>query len=419
MAKPPWFKPRHYKHFDAPIGSDWASALTSEQVAAHAWSPLLHWVKETPRYRLNNQNVMELKVKVRDIMHASHRDACILAKYSHELTCKLDKWYAANGLDDAVIAYRALGKSNYHFAATAQAYVREHQSVEAMCFDVTGFFDNIDHKRLKRRLKWLLGVDELPDDWHRVLRAVTRYSHVHKSDLIANPVFAQRLKQRRADRPLATVKELKAAGIAIRPNPNALGVPQGTPISASFSNLYLVDFDLAMKALADQHSALYQRYSDDILIICEPEYANQFAAAVEAALKAEVLDLQGDKTVRLRFKGDERDKFQYLGYQIGLSPALIRPGSLSRQWRSAKRTIRRSEQMAENLTKSGQKDSIYLSKLRRRLTHVGHRNFLAYADRSSTELHSEAIRKQIRKLRKFALAGLARVKSKKRNETPN
>lgn len=411
MAKPPWFKPRHYKHFDVPIGPEWAAALTPEQVAAHSWSPLLHWIKETPRYRLNDQNVMELKVKPRDIMHASHRDACILAKYSHDLTSKLDAWYAANGLNEAVIAYRSLGQSNYHFAATAQTYLREHQSVEAMCFDVTGFFDNINHKRLKRRLKWLLGVDELADDWHRVLRAVTRYSRVRKSDLKAHPVFGQRLKQRGADRPLATVKELKAAAIPIDVNATGIGVPQGTPISASLSNLYLADFDLAMKALADQHGALYQRYSDDILIICEPQYADQLAAALADALTDEALNLHADKTVRLQFVGDERDNFQYLGYQLGLGLALIRPGSLSRQWRSAKRAIRRSERKAERLAKSGQKDKIYTSKLRGRLTHVGLRNFLAYADRSSDELESKAIRQQVKALGKFTLNGLARVKA--------
>lgn len=414
MAKPPWFKPRHYKHFDVPIGPDWATAVTAGQVATHAWSPLLHWIKETPRYRLNDQGVMELKVKPRDIMHASHRDACILAKYSHELTVKLDACYAANGLDEAVIAYRSLGKSNYHFAATAQAYVRDHHSIEAMCFDVTGFFDNIDHKRLKRRLKWLLEVDELPDDWHRVLRSVTRYSHVHKSDLKGHPVFGQRLKQRGADRPLATVKEMKAAGIAIRSNPNTHGVPQGTPISASLSNLFLVDFDQTMKALADQNGALYQRYSDDILIICEPENADMFAAAVADALTNEALDLHDDKTVRLRFTGNERDNFQYLGYQLGLGQALIRPGSLSRQWRSTKRAIRRSERKAERLATSGQKDKIYTSKLRGRLTHVGLRNFLAYADRSSDELQSSAIKRQVKALRKYALQGLARVKALKK-----
>lgn len=408
MAKPCWFKPRKYKHFDVPIGDDWAAALTPQQVAAHSWSPLLHWIKETSRYKpLEGKTV----VKARDIMHASHRDACILAQYAHELTGKLDGWYAQNGLHEAVIAYRSLGKSNYNFAATAQAYVREHQSVEAMCFDVTGFFDNIDHGRLKRRLKWLLGVDELPDDWHRVLRSVTRYSHVRKADLKAHPVFGPRLKQRSADRPLATVKELKAAAIEIRPNPNSYGIPQGTPISAALSNLYLIDFDLTMKALADQHGALYQRYSDDILIICAPEQADQLVAAVADALTNEALDLQDEKTVRRLFAGDERDNFQYLGYQLGLGQALIRPGSLSRQWRSTKKAIRRSEHKAEKLAAAGQKGKIYTSKLRGRLTHAGVRNFLAYADRSSDELQSDTIRQQVRALRKFATQGLARVKA--------
>jgi hypothetical protein len=72
MAKLPWFKPRKYKHFDVPIGDDWTSALTPQQVAFHSWSPLLHWIKETPRYRpLEGKTV----AKARDIMHASHRDA--------------------------------------------------------------------------------------------------------------------------------------------------------------------------------------------------------------------------------------------------------------------------------------------------------------------------------------------------------
>ena len=42
-------------------------------------------------------------------MFASHRDACILSKYSADLVARLDCWYAANGLDDTVIAYRSLG----------------------------------------------------------------------------------------------------------------------------------------------------------------------------------------------------------------------------------------------------------------------------------------------------------------------
>jgi hypothetical protein len=408
MAKPAWFKHRTYKHFDVPVGLDWADGLTPEIVASHAWSPLMHWIKEVPRYKAE---LRKTEIKKRDIMHPSHRDACILAKYSAVVSERLDAWYAAKSLGQSVIANRALGKSNYHFAETAQAFVRQRGAVEAMCFDVTGFFDNIEHKRLKQRLKWLLETDELSSDWHGVFRAVTKYSAVRRADLNDHPVFSKRMKQRSSQRPIATVKELKAAGIPIAVNKTGIGVPQGTPISASLSNLYLVDFDLAMKRLADEKGALYQRYSDDILIICQPEHADEFAAAVEAALNAEALELQDSKTVRQRFDGNNQSDFQYLGYQLGHDDALVRPGSLSRQWRTLKRAMKRSRFKAQKLAAAGERDKIFTKKLRRRFTQVGARNFLAYADRSAEQLESKAIRQQIKRLRKYAAKHLADVKA--------
>lgn len=52
-----------------------------------------------------------------------------------------------------------------------------------LCFDITGFFDNLDHAILKRRLKELLGVTELPPDWYAVFRHVTRFSRVERRAL--------------------------------------------------------------------------------------------------------------------------------------------------------------------------------------------------------------------------------------------
>jgi RNA-directed DNA polymerase len=408
MGKADWFKPRNYKHFDVPVGPAWAASLTPSNVVSHAWSPLLHWIKATPRYKPTEGKTV---MKERDIMHASHRDACILSKYSAVLTEKLDAFYCANGLNEAVVAYRSLGKSNYHFASTAQEFVRQHQVVEAMCFDVTGFFDNIEHKRLKKRLKAILGVSELDQDWHRVFRAVSRYSFVKKEDLQGHPVFGIRMKQQSASRPIATVREMNAAGIPIHINRSGVGVPQGTPISASLSNLYLADFDKLVKGLADKFGALYQRYSDDILIICMPEHANELANAVAVGLGAEALQLQHAKTVRQRFSDNERTDFQYLGYQLGIEEALIRPGSLSRQWRTLKKSMRRSKLTAAKLAATGKKEAIFTRKLRNRFTHVGVRNFLDYANRSSDNLESNAIRQQVKKLRKFATKQLAQVKA--------
>ena len=105
-------------------------------------------------------------------MFASHRDACILSKYSAELVRLLDSWYLANGLNETVIAYRALGRSNHDFAKRVEDFVRSQASLTIMCFDVSGFFDNLDHKRLKLRLKDILGCTELTDDWFAVFRAI-------------------------------------------------------------------------------------------------------------------------------------------------------------------------------------------------------------------------------------------------------
>jgi len=90
-------------------------------------------------------------------MYASHRDACILSYYARQLTDLLDQRYQSNGLNDAVIAYRSLGKSNYNFAAKALEFAKANAPCVALCFDVTGFFDNIDHKILKRTLGTALG----------------------------------------------------------------------------------------------------------------------------------------------------------------------------------------------------------------------------------------------------------------------
>jgi len=236
MKRPIWFRPRGYSHFDAPVGVEWSLKISPAFVSRHSWSPLIHRIKETKRYK---PKLHKTELKKRDIMFASHRDASILAKYSADIVQRLDVWYADVGLEHTVIAYRSLGKSNYHFASVVQEYVRAHDPVTVLCFDVTGFFDNISHQKLKKRLKWLLQLDELPDDWLKVFRSVTKYRRVEQIDLKANSVFAGRMLQKRVRAPIATMEELVASGVKIHKNQNAYGIPQGTPISASMSNLYM------------------------------------------------------------------------------------------------------------------------------------------------------------------------------------
>lgn len=413
MNKPDWFRPRGYLHFDVPVKVEYGLALTPETVATHVWSPLIHYIKTERRYKAKERKTVP---KERPIMFASHRDSCILSRYSADLVAILDSWYAAKGLDDTVIAYRTLGKSNYHFAKRVEDFVRSHPSLTVMCFDVTGFFDNLDHKCLKARLKAALGCDELAADWFAVFKAVTQYRYVHLEELKKHDALAERLKARKRH-PLATIEEVKGLGVPIKKNPNAKGIPQGTPISAVLSNLYMAVFDEEMDAEARKRGALYQRYSDDILIACPTTRWKVLHALVDEKLGEHGLELQGDKTDIKHLHGGSSLTFQYLGYQLGHIDARLRLKSLSRQWRTAKRALRKAERTGLRAIALGTSKQIYTRKLHIRFTGAGRRNFLSYTQRSAETLESTAIRKQARRLRKFVHAELARMRGKPKPKT--
>ena len=153
--------------------------MKSDFVEKHSFSLMIHYVKEVRRYK---KDLHKTKKKSRDIMYASHRDACILSYYSYQLNALLNKYYEANGLGDSVIAYRSLGKGSYEFSAEAYKYAISHSPCVVLAFDVSGFFDNLDHSLLKRRLKRILNTDSLSDGWYEVFKFVTKFHYVELED---------------------------------------------------------------------------------------------------------------------------------------------------------------------------------------------------------------------------------------------
>jgi RNA-directed DNA polymerase len=330
-------------------------------------------------------------------MYASHRDACILKRYARYLSELLDKHYLANNLDHAVIAYRKLGKANYDFSADAFRFARKNMPCVVLCFDITGFFDNLDHRILKNRLKRILGVKELSPDWYAVFRAVTQFRMIERSDLQAHSVFGPRFRDR-SQRLVATIAETVETAIPITPNPNKFGIPQGTPISSAFSNLYLLDFDAKLVATCAACRGLYQRYSDDILVICPLGNEGEIIATVQDCLKEHNLQLAADKTDQQSFDTVTQAAYQYLGFNVSPEGAILRPSSLARQWRKAKRAIRMAERAGLNAILRGKADKIFVSKLRRRFSPIGARNFSSYARRADAAFGSKKIARQIARL---------------------
>ena len=223
-----------------------------------------------------------------------------MAYYAHLLNEALDARYAVDGTGENAIAYRALGRSNGDFAAEAFRFAQANAPVVILAFDVTSFFDTFDHGLLKARLKSVLGMSELPEDWYKVFRHITAFHYVELDELKRHPVFGLRIAERSRDR-IASVEELKAAGVTFHPNPELAkgfkrGIPQGTPISAAASNAYMVEFDVAARAFCEGIGALYRRYSDDILVICKPQDANVAEAKIMDLIVRERLEINPAKT---------------------------------------------------------------------------------------------------------------------------
>jgi RNA-directed DNA polymerase len=428
---PAWLKPRRYRHFDLPINEAFASKATNPAwVARHAFTPLLHYSKAERRYKkCPRTGVRTITVKDRPIKYASHRDACILGYYAHQLNQMLESHYRKTGLSDSAIAYRALGQANYNFAANVLSFAKSHAPTMILAFDVTSFFDRLDHRLLKQRLNRLLGTPTLPDDWYKVFRFITRFYYVDRKDIEAHPTFGLRLKERSRDR-IASVEELKAAGISFHPNPelvkgHARGIPQGTPISATISNVYMLEFDAAAKACCDNAGALYRRYSDDILILCKPADAAAIESEIMRLIGQEKLEIAPHKTEKTLF--DSRISVpraskaaQYLGFTLDEAGPAIRESSLARQWRKMRSAIRRARKSAAWRLSMGKPGPIHMKKLYRRFSYIALckngtiqplRSFSSYGRRSAKALGAgEKVSQQIRRFERTALREMAALK---------
>jgi len=428
QMNPAWFKQRRYRHFDRPVSSKFIeSCQLASVVSSHSFAPLIRFEKTEKRYKKKKEKDKRLiTLKRRPICYPSHRDACILDMYSDQLKLRLEAHYHRTGISDAVIAYRSLGKANYHFAAEALAFAETNSPVVILAFDVTGFFDNLNHQLLKERLKRILGTHELPDDWYKVFRFISQYRFVDIETLKTHPQFKKRFANRSSD-PIATIAELKAAQIPFLPNPTpGKGIPQGTPISAAASNLYMIDFDAAATQYFNQTGALYRRYSDDILVICRPDLADAAEAKILELINSEKLQIAQEKTERSNFSCSvqyqmEKRCAQYLGFHLQYDGASIRPSSLSRQWRRMRRSMKRAHRIAERQIGVGKQAKVYTKKLRRRFTNLkvydgrslrSVRNFSSYGRRSADAFGSqEKITKQLRRFEKAAERELQELKS--------
>ena len=403
--EPSWYKSRGYPHFDLPLGCRRAVDLVSDpdRVTSHAFFPFLHFTMVDRRYKPAKRKVVPKK---REIYYAAHADAHIFAYYAHLLNQRYEVALERRAIGEMVLAYRQLGdgRCNIQFAGEAFGIIAEMGNCDAIALDVEGFFDTLNHQRVKKLWCTVLGLDTLPRDHYAVFKAITRFAWAARDGVYRQLNIGRRKAEKLHGRLCASTEfreQIRGGGLISR-HDKGKGIPQGSPISAVLSNIYMLDADTSLVRDLRAIGAVYRRYSDDILVICPAGHAAEATRLVISALDGVDLNLSEGKTQTSSFRLDDDGQqradhpLQYLGFTFDGERILIRDSTLSRyhqRLRAAVRSLRRAVRKAR---KTDCESPMRKRKIYEQMTHLGRRNFPSYARRSAEVLSEDAIRKQIR-----------------------
>lgn len=413
MSKINWFKPRHYLHFDPPVTKKVATeyVTNAKKVAAHSFYPLILNSVTSKKTKFDSIFLtFEKPAKIRPISYAGHMDSHIYAYYSSILNFSYELKLKESGLNSSVLAFRCLdGKSNIHHAHEAFEEIRSRVSCSVLCFDVEKFFDRLDHSVLKKAWQEVIGVTELPPDQYSVFRSITKHSQVSKDALfealnisVHNPVVSNRRLCS-----ASTFRSVIRDANLIVTNKSLRGIPQGSPISAVLSNIYMLSFDRAMLAYLSTSESAYYRYCDDILIVCPEALEDNIHEFVQLEIRKLFLDLQHAKTEIRQFSRDalgqlSSDKpIQYLGFMFDGEHSYIRPASLTRYYRKMRVRIKLAKKSRQRINllrfeRGEQPKELFLKSIYKGYSHLGRRNFITYGYRAAKIMSSATIRKQLR-----------------------
>lgn len=366
--------------------------------------PLLQAPVVSRKVKRDGSGGLTTAKKVRPICYAGHADAGLYEYYSRTLSAHYEEYLAKSTFSNSVTAFRSgLGKCNIHFAADAFAEIRARDSCVALAFDIQSFFDALDHTLLKMMWCKVLDVSKLPSDHFKVFRSVTQYAFVDRDKIYKRFDISKhnpRAKSRRRICAISDLRDVVRAEGFIERNSSGAGIPQGLPISAVLSNIYLLDFDAAISSACKTMEATYFRYCDDILIIAPPGMGLNAESVVANAVKNALLTIQPAKSSVHHFVAGTKvlgKPLQYLGFTYDGRTTLLRNAGITRYYSRMRAAVR----LAGNTRKAADlatmlKTKIKTKKVFKKYTYLGRQNYLSYAFRASALLQDEAIKSQIK-----------------------
>lgn len=367
----------------------------------HAFYPFIHYQEEKKKFDGN-----ELIIKSpRDIRYSSHIDRYIYEYYNDILSKKYNNYAKKMGFNQASIAYRTnLNKSNIHFSRDVFKYLNNQENAFVMVSDFSSFFDNLDYKYLKERVKELLNVNTLSKDFYKVFKSVTNYSYIEYDDILQELSLTHKgLTKLRKER-LFNIEEFrKFKKDKIHVNREDYGMVQGSAISAVMSNIYMIKFDKLVNDLITSNNGIYRRYSDDIIIIIPDmsEAMKIYSKVMQIKDSIPRLDLSPEKTkcfikknnnissVDLKTKKIIKDKtiINYLGFSYDGKCVKIREKTVSKYYRKMYSRIKTINKWTIKTGNNIGRQKLYkqYSYLGKKTKDVKKGNFLTYVDRSQKE----------------------------------
>ncbi|WP_343604812.1 reverse transcriptase domain-containing protein [Fluviicola sp.] len=445
-----WLKFKKYPHIGEPLNrvkdGEWIKryVLNPNKIAVHKFSPLLHRVINQRKFRPDknskkNKSRKRIRTvkdpKERHIYFASHLDSIIYSYYSNLLTKAYEDFLGDKSYNSVAVAYRKIeiekgkkgNKCNIEFAYEAIKFIEENKNrqLSIIVADVTSFFDNLDHKLLHKQWKRILQLNNLPDDHYAVYKNLVAKRYVNENELFKrfrhkliierfkpNDIkqkelkrkFVSKIQNMRHEKVVAFCNKdefFSEATNLIRfdkPNNNAertsrgksllRGIPQGTPISATLANIYMLDFDERVynETKSDSRNAYYQRYSDDMIIICDRKDEDHFYKLIREEIETKAnLDIQPKKTNIYRYELNQYSEFkggivendivnpnkqlEYLGFVYDGSKVRVKTAGFSKFYRTMKRSFRRGAHFAKKSHIPS--NSLFETRLYKRFTHLG------------------------------------------------
>ena len=348
-----------YAHFDLRVSLSMPSirkyVMDRTKIVTHSFYPFIHFEKKNSRYGKKGPK------KPRELYYCSHLDRCVYQRYAFLLNYQYNIWACENNIDDVAIAYRDnLGKNNIDFAKDAFDAIRSFPQCFIFVGDFTNFFDNLEHQYLKKMMCEVLGVERLPQDYFSVFKNITRFSSWDWKDIVkaAGENIAERgvRKKINSKETVLTKEQFQKNKKDIKKNISGVGVPQGSPVSAVLSNIYMIKFDKDIKRYVTSKGGIYMRYSDDFIIVLPYErdaeiadFTSYIFSYVES-MKG-LIDLQKEKTSCYTYKdeaiyeGDQPSSINYLGFLFDGKNIRIRPRAITKYYYRMRRkahTIGRS-----------------------------------------------------------------------------